>query len=82
MHAVWRAALTPAHALTRETERNSPRPPSPAPCVCQVPTPHPVFDYVMADVLVTIVVELLATPPQARGGHRSRCTCEQGRLMS
>ncbi|GLC73822.1 hypothetical protein PLESTF_001424700 [Pleodorina starrii] len=33
--------------------------------VLQVPTPHPVFDYVMADVLVTIVVELLATPPQA-----------------
>jgi nephrocystin-4 len=35
--------------------------------VLQVPTPHPVFDYVMADALVTIVVELLATPPQVRG---------------
>lgn len=34
--------------------------------VLQVPTPHPVFDYVMADVMVTIVVELLATPPQVR----------------
>ncbi|KXZ51260.1 hypothetical protein GPECTOR_13g747 [Gonium pectorale] len=33
--------------------------------VLQVPTPHPVFDYVMADAHVTIVVELLATPPQA-----------------
>ncbi|GIL84279.1 hypothetical protein Vretimale_15928 [Volvox reticuliferus] len=33
--------------------------------VLQVPTPHPVFDYVMADALVAIVVELLATPPQA-----------------
>ncbi|GFR44041.1 hypothetical protein Agub_g5201 [Astrephomene gubernaculifera] len=32
--------------------------------VLQVPTPHPVFDYVMADSLVTIVVELMATPPQ------------------
>lgn len=36
------------------------------PCIAcwQVPTPHPVFDYVMADALVTIVVELMATPPQ------------------
>ncbi|KAG2438730.1 hypothetical protein HXX76_005275 [Chlamydomonas incerta] len=33
--------------------------------VLQVPTPHPVFDYVMADALVTIVVELMVTPPQA-----------------
>lgn len=30
----------------------------------QVPAPAPVFDYVMADTLTTIVIELLATPPQ------------------
>ena len=32
--------------------------------VIQVPSPDPVFDYMMADELCTIVVELLAAPPQ------------------
>jgi hypothetical protein len=32
----------------------------------QVPAPDAVFDYVMGDVLTTIVVELLVTPEQVR----------------
>lgn len=30
----------------------------------QVPSPDPVFDYMMGDVMTTVVVELIATPPQ------------------
>lgn len=33
--------------------------------VLQIPAPDAVFDYVMGDVCTTIVVELVATPPQA-----------------
>ncbi len=32
----------------------------------QVPAPDALFDYVMGDVLTTIVVELLVTPSQVR----------------
>jgi len=35
--------------------------------------PDAVFDYVMGDVLTTVVVELMAVPPQVRGAARAVC---------
>lgn len=34
------------------------------PCAAQVPAPDAIFDYVMGDVMVTLVIELMATPAQ------------------
>ena len=69
-----RSFVGPAYELTELTHLDVP-----GWKVLQVPTPHPVFDYVMGDVLTTIVVELLAAPPQVGGGVRGARAREAGR---